>query len=97
MPVIYDVLKPGFMYGKQYDPNGKRRTLVADKPLKPVPSWLKKRKQETKAERKKREEQEALDAAQAEADAQTKKTEVDSANFIDGPSSTQPGGSVETL
>lgn len=97
MPVIYDVLKPGFMNGRQYDPNGKRKTLVADKPLKPRPSWLKLRKKETEAERKQREEQEAKDAAQADADAQAKKREVDSANFIDGPSTTQPGGSVETL
>lgn len=37
----YQVIAPGFYGGVTYDPNGKRQTLTTEKPLKPVPSWLK--------------------------------------------------------
>lgn len=36
----YNVVARGFMHGRLYDPQGKRRTLSTDMPLKPVPSWL---------------------------------------------------------
>lgn len=37
----YEVIAPGFYGGVTYDPHGKRSTLTTEKPLKPVPSWLK--------------------------------------------------------
>jgi hypothetical protein len=36
----YNVVAKGFMHGRLYDPQGKRRTLNTDMPLKPIPSWL---------------------------------------------------------
>lgn len=90
----YEVIDKGFYDGKVYDPEGKRRTLHADKPLKPVPSWVKAIKPETAAEKKKRltaeKKQAEEDAKKAEEDAK----EINDASFLgDGES----GSNVETL
>jgi len=52
----YEVITTGFYNGNMYDPQGKRRVLTTDKPLSPVPSWLKsvKVKTETPAEKAQR-------------------------------------------
>jgi hypothetical protein len=38
----YQVIAPGFMHGQTYHPEGPRNVCVTDKPLKKVPSWLRK-------------------------------------------------------
>lgn len=99
MPV-YDVVKPGFMNGRLYDPNGKRKVLHTDKPLKPVPEWLTKRRDETAAEKKKRQAAEKKARDEAEKAQAEQKVEKDNVTFMgDEPDTgaTQPGGNVETL
>lgn len=49
----YRVIAQGFIGGSLQYPGGK--PVITDKPLDPVPSWLKSVKPETRAERKKRE------------------------------------------
>ena len=50
----YKVKKPGFFQGRLYGPNGKRSTIVTDKPLDPVPSWVEIIKAGTTTQRKTR-------------------------------------------
>lgn len=88
----YKVTSVGFMFGRLYDPNGKRKILHADKPLKPVPSWLEPIKEETSAQRKKRVAAEKKTKADAAESQKQKQTEVDSVNFIE-----PTGSKVETL
>jgi len=88
----YEVIEQGFFKGQMYDPNGKRRVLQTDAPLKPVPKWLKAVKDvtETAAEKKKR-----LDdkAAMVEVNAQNKR-DIDAVTFQSPPSLSN---AVETL
>jgi len=89
----YQVLKPGFYDGKMYDPEGKRKTLTTDKAFKKCPSWLKPIKDESAAQRKKRE---ADEVKQAEVDAEKAaedKKDIDAVTFTQPPSTAQ----VETL
>jgi len=75
----YEVIEQGFFKGQMYDPNGKRRVLQTDTPLKPVPKWLKAVKDvtETAAEKKRRL---ADEAALAEVNAQNKR-DIDAVTF----------------
>jgi len=88
----YEVIEQGFFKGQMYDPNGKRRVLQTDTPLKPVPKWLKAVKDvtETAAEKKQRL---ADEAAQAEVNAQNKR-DIDAVTFQNPPSLSN---TVETL
>jgi len=88
----YEVIEQGFYKGQMYDPNGKRRILQSDAPLKPVPKWLKAVKEvtETAAEKKKRVED---DAAMTEINAQNKR-DIDAVTFQNSPSLSN---AVETL
>lgn len=47
----YLVKSKGFIDGKLYDPDGKRRTVVTSKPLKKVPAWLEPIKETTQAKK----------------------------------------------
>jgi len=88
----YEVIEQGFFKGQMYDPNGKRRVLQTDTPLKPVPKWLKAVKDvtETAAEKKRRL---ADEAALAEVNAQNKR-DIDAVTFQNPPSLSN---AVETL
>lgn len=88
----YEVLEPGFYNGKLYDPSGKRRIVTTDKPLNPVPKWLKavKVKAETAAEKEQRLKD---DASAAELDDENKRA-VAAVTFQNPPSLSN---SVETL
>lgn len=93
---VYEALSDGFYDGADYGPNRKRRFVQTDKPLKPVPKWLKEVKQvkQTAAQIKAAKKKEA-EIAKLE---KSNKTEVAAANFLDGndpKASTQPN--VETL
>lgn len=61
----YKVTAVGFIGGVMYDPNGKRSTVNTDKPLKPVPSWLKPMTEETAAQKKTRVKTEKADAKES--------------------------------
>ncbi len=66
----YKVIAPGFYDGRLYDPQGKRKTLSIDLPFNkknPMPTWLTKIPEESKALKEKRE---ALEKSQKEADDQ---------------------------
>lgn len=94
----YEVLEKGFMYGRIYDPKGKRRVLHSDTPLNPVPDWLKPIKEvvETAAEKKARLAAEKKAAEQAQAN----KVEVNAVTFMtdaNAVATTQPGSVVTTL
>ena len=52
MAKVYKVIKPGFMFGRLYHPEGKRKTLVSAEPLKPVPDWLEEIKGGTDAKKR---------------------------------------------
>lgn len=88
----YEVIEQGFFKGQMYDPNGKRRVLQTDAPLKPVPKWLKAVKDvtETAAEKKQRL---ADEVALAEVNAQNKR-DIDAVTFQNPPSLSN---AVETL
>lgn len=94
----YQVLEKGFMYGRLYDPKGKRRVLQSDMPLNPVPDWLKPITEvtETAAEKKARLAAEKKAADQDKAN----KVEVNAATFMtdaNAVAATQPGSVVTTL
>lgn len=89
----YKVIKPGFMGGKLYDPQGKRRTLTVSKAFENCPSWLEPVKEESAAQRKKREAAEAKAEKATKAKATEDKKDVDEVTFTQAPSSAQ----VETL
>ena len=91
----YRVLAVGYYDAVMYDPEGKRRVLSTNKPIKPVPSWLKCIKPETAAQKKKRLEEEVK---QAEEDAEKMKQDnqdIIDASFMGEGESTD--GNVETL
>jgi len=92
----YKVLEPGFHDGRMYKPNhakSGRRVVHTDKPLKPVPTWLKAMKEETAAEKKSRIAKQKK-TAKADADkAAEDKSDIDAVTFTDQ----SPGSSVETL
>ena len=56
----YKVVAPGFIHGRIYKPNGKRKVVHTDKPfplknkVEQVPSWLEAMEEETAAQRKAR-------------------------------------------
>lgn len=79
----YQVIRPGFIEGKLYDPDGKRPVYNTDKTLKKVPSWLKpiakaavKRVVKAAADKVKKGRNPPID----------EKVEKDSVTFIDTPS-----------
>jgi hypothetical protein len=94
----YKVLEKGFMFGRLYDPKGKRPVLHSDMPLKPVPHWLEPIAEvvETAAEKKARLAAEKKAADKRKSD----KVEVDAVNFMTDKTAvaaTQPGSVVTTL
>lgn len=91
----YRVKQQGFHDGRLYDPNGKRRVLHTDKPLKPVPKWVEPMEEETAAQRKKRLAKEKKAAVAAKEAEQEKKKAVDAVTFTEAPATTQ--SNVETL
>jgi hypothetical protein len=92
----YEVIEQGFWGGVMYSPTGKRKVLHADKPLKPLPSWLKEVKPETAAEKKKRLAAEEV-AKKADADkADQDRKDVDDMSFL-GEGEAAATGAVETL
>lgn len=91
----YKAKEDGFFNGQLYGPGRKRTTVITDKPLKPVPTWLEEVKGETAAEAKARRIAEKKVAEEAKKKAASDKVEIDSVTFIEGPAPTQPG--VETL
>lgn len=97
----YKVLHKGFFDGKTFDPNGKRRTLVTDKPFpskdrkEQVPSWLKRISGETAAQKKKREAAEKKAAEAAEKKAESDQKDITDASFMG--EGEQAGSAVETL
>lgn len=95
----YQVTGKGFYEGKVYDPIGKRRVLNTDKPLKPVPSWLKliKQKAETAAEKKKRLAAEKKTEAEAKEKAEQDQKDIDDASFLGEGENSDTSGNVETL
>ena len=65
----YEVIATGFIQGAMYGPNNPRRNIVnTDAPLNPVPSWLKPIKEETQAQRTRRNKASAEEKAKAEQD-----------------------------
>ena len=91
----YRVLKPGFFNSEYYSPTGKRSVLVTDKPFKKdnIPSWLEAIKEESAAQRKKRESVESKNAADDALKSESDKRDIDSVTFTQAPSRTH----VETL
>lgn len=97
---IYKVKSRGFFGGKVYDPEGKRRTLSTDKPFpaKKFPQWLEPLKEETAAQKKKRESAERKAAADAEKKAKQDKEDIAQATFMgEGETASGPSDVVETL
>lgn len=92
----YKVIADGFYGDKLYSPTGKRRVLHTDKPLKPVPSWVKAIAPETAAEKKKRlaveKVAEKADAEKAEQD----QKDIGDATFL-GEGESESGSAVETI
>ncbi len=86
----YRATESGFYGGALYAPNSKREIVTTDRPLKPVPSWLKliEETKETAAERKARE------AAEAKALKEQKETDDAALKSTDF---TGKSGGVETL
>lgn len=96
----YKVISKGFYDGQVYDPTGKRKFVHTDKPLKPVPSWMKTVKAETVAEKKKRLEAEKIVADAAKKSVEDDKKEIADASFMGAGENTAPGektSKVETL
>lgn len=91
----YQVIAPGFWEGVLYNPEGKRRMLHADKPIKPIPSWLKELKPETAAEKKKRLAAEKKAAAENADKAEQDQKDIDNTSFLGEGEAAAPG--VETL
>lgn len=89
----YRVMKPGFYNGEMYDPQGKRKVLNVEKAFKKCPSWLQPIKEESAAQRKKREAEEAKKAKENADKAAEDKKDIDSVTFTQPPSAAQ----VETL
>ena len=87
----YRVTAPGY-WGKTLHKPGHPRHgfVITDKPIKPVPSWLKLVKAETPAEKKTREDQAATDAKQVAGD----KQEISDVSFMGGVES---GKTVKTI
>ena len=90
----YEVIAKGFYQGRLYDPNGKRKNLFSDKPLKKVPSWLKAVKAESAAEKKKRESLEKKTNAADQKKAAEDKKAVEDMNFM---GEGEKSSAVETL
>jgi len=88
----YRATEPGFFGGALYAPDSKREIVTTEKPLKPVPSWLKPigETKETAAERKAREAAEAAALKAKKAEDEKAAKDVD---FTNGAN----GSKVETL
>ncbi len=99
----YKVIAPGFADGKMYKPDGKRSVYETAKPFtkkNPIPSWLAEMPKESEAVRKKREAQEASQAAVDTEKSEQDQKDIKEASFLgDGESSSsdEAGSSVETL
>lgn len=90
----YKVLKKGFINDTMHKPGHPKHGYVyTDKPLKPVPSWLKLIKEETPAQKKKREAAEEKAEVEAAKKAEQDKIDKDSVTFTEDPKQSQ----VETL
>ena len=97
----YKVVAPGFIHGRIYKPNGKRKVVHTDKPfplknkVEQVPSWLEAMEEETAAQRKARltAETKATNAAKKKAADDAK--DIAGASFLDDAPS--DSGTVETL
>lgn len=92
----YEVKERGFFNSKLYDPKGKRPFLFTDKPLKPVPTWLKPAKAETAAEKKMREGLEKRQIAADKKKAKEDRKDIENLSFM-GEGENVPGSAVETL
>ena len=103
----YKVLESGFYNSRLYSPEGKRRILHTDKPfpfkknkdgkntkVEHVPSWLKRIRDETVAQAKKRETVEKKTNAAAVKKAADDKKEIDEASFM---GTGEKSDTVETL
>jgi len=86
----YRATEPGFFGGALYAPDSKREIVTTDKPLKPVPSWLKLIDETTETAK----ERKAREAAEAAALKQQKAADKQSTDAVDF-SGASPG--VETL
>jgi hypothetical protein len=100
----YRVIAKGFMNGRMYDPNGKRKILYTDKSfprkgskkVEAVPSWLERMEEEPIADKATRETAEQ-EAARIEAE-KLAEDENDKTTFINDESAGKSGnGVVETL
>ena len=93
----YKVIAPGFANGMIYKPDGKRSVLQTDKPFtknNPMPSWLAEMPKESPGARKKREKQEAHQAAADGEKSEQDQKDIDEASFLgDG----EAGSAVETI
>lgn len=92
----YKVTARGFFNGHIYDPEGKRRVLTVDKPFtkKNMPSWVTDMPKESEAVRRKREAQEASQAAADAEKASQDQKDIEDASFLN---ENQGGGPTETL
>ena len=90
----YKVLAPGFMHNTTYSPTG-RDVVITDRPLDPVPTWLKAMEEETHAERKRRLDREAKQAKRAREKASKDAKEIESATLTEDLLKNSAG--VETL
>lgn len=93
----YRVKSPGFHGGKLYDPNGRRRVLTTDAPLKKVPSWLEPLKSETASQAKARRAAETKAKKAAAASKDEIRDEVDGASFMADDLDAEKKSNVETL
>ena len=90
----YEVIAPGFYGGVLCKPGHPRNGVIhTDKPMKPIPTWLKSMRSETDAQRKKREIEEGKVSKAAGAKASADKIELDAVTFTESPKSSI----VETL
>ena len=90
----YKVTAPGFMGSVLHQPGHPRKGVVTtDAPLDPLPSWLTPMKEETAAQKKKREKAEAKQVKAASDKKEQDKVDIDSVTFTEPA----PGANVETL
>lgn len=93
----YKVTKPGYYNDILYQPNGKRSSLTVDKPFKKTPSWLTPMKEESAAQRAKREKAEKKAEAVALMRKQEDDKDIAAAVTFDSPMPQVESAKVETL
>lgn len=87
----YEVIKPGFMNDTLHKPGHPRHGhVITDKPLKPIPSWLKLAKDESAGQKKARAKADKAGADKAKDD----KQDIENASFL---GEGEKSSSVETL